>query len=92
MGADIPSLLTFTSHFPLIQLSCSIVQCLAVHIDVGTNNETLLADPTYPGLKHSRVRGAQFFGLMAEFIEACKDAYGEHVLIQVQFNALTHSE
>jgi len=54
-----------------------------VHIDVGTNNQSLLADPTYLGLKHHRVRGERFSSLVTEFIDACKSAYGEHVLIQV---------
>lgn len=35
------------------------------------------------GLKRERVRGEPFFALMAEFMEASKLAYGEHVLIQV---------
>jgi hypothetical protein len=59
------------------------MQCLPVHIDVGTNNETLWTDPMYTGLKHARVRGERFFSLVAEFIEACKASYSDRVLIQV---------
>ena len=59
-------------------------RCLPVHIDVGTNNESCLADPAYLGLRMKRVRGQRFFDLVAEFIDACKDKYGPNVLIQVR--------
>ena len=52
-------------------------------MDVGTDRESFWTDPTYMGLKHSRVRGAQFNEIIAEFFEAAQDAYGRTVLIQV---------
>jgi malate dehydrogenase (oxaloacetate-decarboxylating)(NADP+) len=57
---------------------------LPVHIDVGTNNAKNLEDPAYLGLRCPRVRGEEFFSLVAEFMLACKDKYGEQVLIQFE--------
>ena len=59
-------------------------KCLPVHIDVGTNNDTLLTDPTYMGLKHRRMRGDKFYSLMEEFIGACQSYYGRNILIQFE--------
>lgn len=58
--------------------------CLPVHIDVGTNNEDYLADPFYLGLRQKRVRGPAYDRLIDEFFEACKDKYGENILIQFE--------
>jgi malate dehydrogenase (oxaloacetate-decarboxylating)(NADP+) len=57
---------------------------LPVHLDVGTNNPTLIEDPYYLGLKQPRVRGPQYDALVAEFFEACKDKFGDDVLIQFE--------
>lgn len=59
-------------------------QCLPVHLDVGTNNEALLADPTYMGMRQKRDRSPAFDQLVAEFFTACQDTYGKDVLIQFE--------
>lgn len=50
-------------------------KCLPVLLDVGTENETLLSDPLYLGLKQRRVRGAEYDAFVAEFMEACKERW-----------------
>lgn len=45
---------------------------LPILIDVGTNNEGLLADELYLGLKRKRVRGPEFYELMSEFMSSVK--------------------
>jgi len=59
-------------------------KCLPVHIDVGTNNNELINDPMYMGLKHKRIRGKEYDDLIKEFIDACQDKYGREVLIQFE--------
>jgi malate dehydrogenase (oxaloacetate-decarboxylating)(NADP+) len=44
-------------------------------IDVGTENETLLNDPLYLGLRQRRVRGEAYDALVQEFIEACHERW-----------------
>ena len=61
-----------------------LLQCLPVHIDVGTNTASLIADPVYQGLKQPRIRGQEYDDLLSEFVTACQDVYGQHVLIQVE--------
>jgi len=49
--------------------------CLPIVLDVGTNNQELLADRFYLGLRQSRVRGADYQAFVQEFVEAVQTLY-----------------
>jgi malate dehydrogenase (oxaloacetate-decarboxylating)(NADP+) len=54
--------------------------CLPVTIDVGTDNETLLQDPLYTGLRQHRVRGAEYDALIDEFCDAVAKVYPKTII------------
>jgi malate dehydrogenase (oxaloacetate-decarboxylating)(NADP+) len=57
--------------------------CLPVMLDVGTDNETLLADPLYMGLRRHRLRGKEFDDLVGEFVVAAREVW-PRVLVQFE--------
>jgi malate dehydrogenase (oxaloacetate-decarboxylating)(NADP+) len=54
-----------------------------VTLDVGTNNEVLLADPLYTGLPQRRLRGPDYHSFVDEFLTAVHETFPE-VLVQFE--------
>ncbi|HEX9643862.1 MAG TPA: NAD-dependent malic enzyme [Acidimicrobiia bacterium] len=46
-----------------------------ISLDIGTENEELLADPLYLGVRDHRMRGADYESFIAEFVAAVQEAY-----------------
>jgi malate dehydrogenase (oxaloacetate-decarboxylating)(NADP+) len=57
--------------------------CLPVMLDVGTNNEELLEDEYYVGVRRHRLRGKEYDALIDEFIAAAHSVF-PGVLIQFE--------
>ena len=70
MGISIGKLALYTS--------CAGVppeHTLPITLDVGTDNENLLNDPLYPGLKRPRVRGRAYDRFVEAFVKAVMRAF-----------------
>jgi len=57
---------------------------LPIQIDVGTNNETLLQDEFYPGLRQRRVTGREYEEFLDEFMTAVTHEFGKQTLVQFE--------
>ncbi|KAG6546105.1 hypothetical protein Mapa_012511 [Marchantia paleacea] len=57
--------------------------CMPCVLDVGTNNQQLLADPTYKGIRQTRLRGQEYDDLVDEFMGAVKSLH-DHTLLQFE--------
>jgi malate dehydrogenase (oxaloacetate-decarboxylating) len=54
--------------------------CLPICLDVGTDNQALLDDPLYVGVREARMRGEPYQAFIAEFIEAVKRRFPNALL------------
>jgi malate dehydrogenase (oxaloacetate-decarboxylating) len=49
--------------------------CLPISLDVGTDNETLLADDEYLGWRHKRITGDQYIDFIQRFARAFRNVF-----------------
>ena len=62
---------------------------LPVTLDVGTNNETLLNDPDYIGIRKPRLQGEEYYAMVDEFMQAVFNRWPDVV---VQFEDFENSK
>jgi malate dehydrogenase (oxaloacetate-decarboxylating) len=55
-------------------------RCIAVSLDVGTDNEQLLQDPFYLGNRHARRRGAEYDQFIKRYIEITHQLFPRAIL------------
>src|SRR5678815_1885186 len=70
MGIPIGKLALYTACAGIDPASC-----LPVTLDVGTNNDSLRADPLYLGYPRKRLQGRAYFALVDEFVTAVQSRY-----------------
>ncbi len=66
------------------------MRTLPVVLDVGTNNEEIVRDPTYLGWHHARVRGAEYDDFIDRFVKAVKQEL-PHTCLQWEDFATPHA-
>ena len=54
--------------------------CLPITLDVGTDNEALLQDPMYLGLRQNRLRGQEYADFLEEFVTKVLERFPSIVL------------
>ena len=60
---------------------------IPVMLDVGTNRESLLADPMYPGNRHARVRGERYDVFIDAYVKAAVKRFPNALLQWEDFGA-----
>ena len=58
---------------------------LPIQIDTGTNNQKLLEDPYYLGLKEKRCDENQYYELFDEIIDVCSKMFPKTLFIMENF-------
>ncbi len=62
-------------------------RAIAIVLDVGTDNLTLLSDPLYLGLRHSRIRGARYDDFLEAFVSAVTRVFPHAMIHWEDFGA-----
>src|ERR1051325_1317928 len=58
---------------------------IPVMLDVGTNRESLLSDPMYPGNRHARVRGERYDAFIDAYVKAVTKLFPKALLVWEDF-------
>lgn len=85
-GMDIPiaKLMVYT-----LCAGINPLRTLPILLDVGTDNKELLSDPVYLGLRHNRIRGAEFDAFIDQFVTAVQNKFPDVFLHWEDFGRST---
>ena len=53
--------------------------CLPISLDVGTDNESLLADRQYLGWRHERLKGEEYLSFIGRFVRAFRNVFPDAI-------------